>query len=600
MRGGVPFSWLRLGRRTNGSAAEPVQAGPTDTGHKILLDVPSSNPALGFPQRAEALARIVTGSEPRFAIGIFGGWGSGKTTLMRAIEARLDPQVAIPVQFTAWRYEKEEHLIVPLLDTVREALLAWAENNEQGAKQAKRAAATVGRVMKSIIAGLSIKVGVPGAIDLSFDANKALEARRQMTADEAEARVPRSFYHASFRALEGAFRDFLGGSSGRRIVVFVDDLDRCLPESALQVLESMKLFFDLEGFVFIVGLDEEVIKYIVASKYRRDDTREEAAPTTAAPLTLRVTGEDYVKKIFQLPFSLSPVAFEQLDEFLQVAYQEASLSGAQRRELDEVVRPHLRFVVRDSSINPREIKRYINSYILLTQITPDLDKNAMLVLQTVSFRDDWGEVRNAVLEYGAAFVDAIRRRVIDGEQSALLDLDPDLARIPEGFVDYVRPRAPGNALLNVDEIDKYIYSGEAVRSSRNRQILDAIRRVADVRRQLREAGDGPLNTPQVLDNVSVANGAILSLPSGLDQELLVANFDELKTLLGRANPTTDPSGTTALGEARARVEELTQAIRNRLLAIYRAGDTAGSSQSSATTPPPSTEKMAPSAPTASA
>src|SRR5215213_8545114 len=85
---------------------------------KILLDLPSSSPALGFADNADALAEIIQKSAPQFAIGIFGGWGSGKTTLMQAIEARLDDNLTIPVWFTAWRYEKEEHLIVPLLDEV--------------------------------------------------------------------------------------------------------------------------------------------------------------------------------------------------------------------------------------------------------------------------------------------------------------------------------------------------------------------------------------------------------------------------------------------------------------------------------------------------
>jgi hypothetical protein len=480
-------------------------------GYKILLDVPAKNPELGFPQSATALASIASGSEPRFAIGIFGGWGSGKTTLMRAIEERLDKGIAVPVQFTAWRYEKEEHLIVPLLDTVREALVAWAERNPQEGKQARETAATVGKVMKSIVAGLSIKVGVPGAIDLSFDANKAIAAGDQLRREAVEARVPRSFYHASFKALEGAFQSFVGKPARRRIVVFVDDLDRCLPESALQVLESMKLFFDLEGFVFVVGLDEEAIKYIVASKFQAGDRAGEQPGST--PLAAQVSGEDYVK-IFQLPYALAPVALDQLDDFLRVAYTEAGLLGDQQAELNGTVKPHLRFVVRESSVNPREIKRYINSYIVLTQINPELNKHAVLALQTVAFRDDWREVRDATLEYGAAFIDAARRRVLERQQSALQDLDPDLARIPQGFLDYVSGAAPGHPLLTVDEIDKYIYTGEAVRSARNRALLEAIRRIADVRRQLREAGEEPLTDPQVFENVSLANGAIVSLPQG--------------------------------------------------------------------------------------
>jgi hypothetical protein len=555
-------------------------------GYKILLDVPAKNPELGFPQSATALASIASGSEPRFAIGIFGGWGSGKTTLMRAIEERLDKGIAVPVQFTAWRYEKEEHLIVPLLDTVREALVAWAERNPQEGKQARETAATVGKVMKSIVAGLSIKVGVPGAIDLSFDANKAIAAGDQLRREAVEARVPRSFYHASFKALEGAFQSFVGKPARRRIVVFVDDLDRCLPESALQVLESMKLFFDLEGFVFVVGLDEEAIKYIVASKFQAGDRAGEQPGST--PLAAQVSGEDYVKKIFQLPYALAPVALDQLDDFLRVAYTEAGLLGDQQAELNGTVKPHLRFVVRESSVNPREIKRYINSYIVLTQINPELNKHAVLALQTVAFRDDWREVRDATLEYGAAFIDAARRRVLERQQSALQDLDPDLARIPQGFLDYVSGAAPGHPLLTVDEIDKYIYTGGRSLGAKPRAARGDS---ANSRRTEAATGGrrGAAHRPAGLRERVACQRRDRLAPSGLDAELLNADFDELKTTLSRLQ---DPAaGAEGTSEARARVEELTQAIRNRLLALYRAGDIAGT-QAPPPTPPTTGEKAA--------
>src|SRR5437773_870127 len=96
---------------------------PPFSDYRVLLDDPASQPAGGFNAYARALADIVVHSPPRFAIGIFGSWGSGKTTLMKAIGHALDdtPQV-VQVEFNAWRYEREEHLIVPMLDTLREAL----------------------------------------------------------------------------------------------------------------------------------------------------------------------------------------------------------------------------------------------------------------------------------------------------------------------------------------------------------------------------------------------------------------------------------------------------------------------------------------------
>ncbi len=84
------------------------------SGFRVLIDDPAAAPDLGFQEYAVALSDIVRNSTPEFAIGIFGSWGTGKTTLMRQIERLLaqDPSV-VTAWFTAWRYEREPHLIVP-------------------------------------------------------------------------------------------------------------------------------------------------------------------------------------------------------------------------------------------------------------------------------------------------------------------------------------------------------------------------------------------------------------------------------------------------------------------------------------------------------
>jgi predicted KAP-like P-loop ATPase len=130
---------------------------------RILLDERSENPALGFAEYAGALTELITQSKPQFSIGIFGSWGSGKTSLMGAIKNRLEPvgkpnPQIVTVWFNPWRYEKEEHLIVPLLDTLREALVDWSAQQSQDAKdRAVKAAATVARAARAILMGLRLK-----------------------------------------------------------------------------------------------------------------------------------------------------------------------------------------------------------------------------------------------------------------------------------------------------------------------------------------------------------------------------------------------------------------------------------------------------------
>jgi hypothetical protein len=552
-------------------AASPNRAGSTTAQYRILLDAPSDAPELGFPQIADTLADIVMESTPRFAIGLFGGWGSGKTTLMQAIEARLDADRAIAVRFNAWRYEKEEQLIVPLLDTIREAVLVWSSGRRGHQQAARRTAKTIGRVMRSLVAGSSVKLGVPGAIDLTFDANKAIASAEQQARAAQEARVPRSSYYASFRALKEAFEEFAGPRTDRRIVVFVDDLDRCLPESALEVLESMKLFFDLDGFVFVVGLDRAVIETVIDSKYRR------AEPSDGEVSETMIRGAEYIKKIFQVPFPLMPVALEELPNFLGRAYQEAELPEQQRIELAERVEQHLEYVVGDQNVNPREIKRYINAYTLVTRIQRDLDPAVLLALQTVDFRQDWAQVDDALLAYAEVFIDALARRAT--EPTALEDLDPELVSLPDDFLEYVSPGRPGAPLLETGEIRRYLFNAQATRSTHDPSLFRAIRDIGELRRRLRDAGRlPPINAEFLREIHKLASQVRTAIPpptTSTFAALVHQDLDELagqvENEIGAASEAGGPDWERLTPRIQA-WEELARSAAKRLLRLNRAGN----------------------------
>jgi hypothetical protein len=547
------------------------------TGYRILLDAPAEQPALGYPEIATALADIVMESKPRFAIGIFGGWGSGKTTLMQAVEAHLDRAHAVPVRFSAWRYEKEEHLILPLLDTIRDSLLEWGEQQPGHAQASRETARTIGRVMRAIVAGTSVKIGVPGAIDLSFEANKALEAGQRMSSARAEARVPRSSYHASFRALRDAFEEFAGPGSQRRIVVFIDDLDRCLPGSALQVLESMKLFFDLDGFVFVVGLDRKVVEHVVDSKYYSEQNSEAAARRET-----RVLGEDYIKKIFQVPYTLAPVGVGQLEDFLKAVYQEAALPDAQRTEFRDVVGPHLPFLVRDGSVNPREVKRYLNAYTITTKINHDLDQNAVLSVLLLDFRSDWEDVESALLLNGGVFVDALQR-LHRGEASAFDDIGLEL-RVPDDFVLYTRAGQPGYALTQVTDIERYFQNVGTSRLTRDPELLQLLPQIGAVRRDMSTLNDEPLRRIERLgaahQTMSVLRSRLgLSAMSSPLAALILEDCEQFtaiaRELEQAAAPGLDPADQAQANRLAQQLEEVARRISQRLLALYRAaGNTA--------------------------
>ena len=512
--------------------------------YKILLDVPSENPAMEFGTYANAFAEIIHSSEAQFAIGIFGGWGSGKTTLMRLIEKSLDPRKSIAVQFNAWRYEKEQHLIVPLLDTIREAIFSWGQTHSDRQKQATETAASIGRVITSLLYGLKMKATI-GVLDVEYDASKALERGKKFDAELSQASESKSLYHACFRALEGSLKDFVRQNEKRRIVVFVDDLDRCLPEGALSVMESMKLFFDLPGFVFVVGLDRQVVESAIDFNYRQSTPASE--PESRA--VNRIKGSEYIKKIFQVPFSLYPISITELDDFVKAACEATQLPNGQREEIRDVVLPHLRYIVGETGVNPREIKRYINAHVLARKLKPELEPNVSLGLQTIEFRSDWTIVRENLYVYRDHFLEALRA-FVHGDPTALANLDPRLRSVPQQFLRYVNPTpdsgmpGPGAGLLDTRNIDAYLYAGEATRSPNARSAFELIRRIGRLREPLRDLSFDP--TAENIDRVrgeiepvgsigvrllgdSPSSGGMLALVDQLLTDLR-RNLDRIKDL----------------------------------------------------------------------
>ena len=242
-------------------------------------------------------------------------------------------------------------------------------------------------------------------------------------------------------------------------MVFVDDLDRCLPVNALQVLESMKLFFDLPGFIFVVGLDEDIVDRAIRAKFENDPAAQATGQEPAdAPRLPQQLGREYVKKIFQVPYSIPPMLPQQLDDLLAAMYQEASLEQAQLDDLTRRVRSYLGYLVVGRRVNPREVKRFINAYTLQTLIRPDLDPDTVLALQILAFRYDWAEFYEAILADSA--LSSTRSGAIAGVKAATTsfeDMAPGLSELPPSLVTYLKSER-AEALARHPALDAYLSS----------------------------------------------------------------------------------------------------------------------------------------------
>jgi len=322
---------------------------------KILTDEPKTDGKSGFDQYASSLVSIIMGSEPQFTIGIFGGWGTGKTTLMQMMHEMLQDDEhkknAVPVWFNAWLYEREEHLaIVPLLSTVLEELKGRPELNSLKNK--------VSDAKDYFLKTVSFDLDV-----VQIDPGKAIEEDG-------------TIYYNKFKQIEDEIQK-ANRKKDMRIVVFIDDLDRCAPDKVLEVLESIKIFLGIKGFIYVLGLSQEVIETCINKKYEG----------------LHIKGSDYVKKIIQIPFSIPDWRDEELEDY--VGYLTEELEDPYKKLFSEM-KP---LVVDGLENNPREIKRFINSYIATQEVFKNdkLDPNILLLLKIFQFK--WPAFYNAIFDF---------------------------------------------------------------------------------------------------------------------------------------------------------------------------------------------------------
>jgi formylglycine-generating enzyme required for sulfatase activity len=354
-----------------------------------LDDLPTGQDALDFKPYVDALSDILLDPHTRtpLTLGVFGSWGSGKTSLMTMLRQRVagSPEAtASPshrtVWFNAWKYNQEGALWRALLllllddlaqllqndppppveggpspgellDLLRQALYhetTWTEKGDLRLDRGQALSGGAALALNLILSGAGLglaKVAVEEA-KKAFGKGEAVSQASKLWG--ALRREELSHYQAQLRSLEQFQRNFellvktllrREGRKPRRLVVFVDDLDRCLPEKAIQVLEAIKLFLDVKGCMFVLGLDAKAIENAVRTRYRGE-----------------VKPREYLEKIIQLPFILPLIEAGPMRRYVQ------SLAPAlPNPRCAEVFSQGL-------APNPRQVKRTLNIFLLLSRL----------------------------------------------------------------------------------------------------------------------------------------------------------------------------------------------------------------------------------------
>jgi hypothetical protein len=352
------------------------------TAGMIITDDVTLEPILDFEAYGNTIVKMITQSHPKFSIGIYGEWGTGKTTLMKVVEEKLNNQNNIlTVWFNAWRYEREDQFaIVALLKTI-----AYAMGEHRIYKRLKpillNAVKIIGKGFLSEIA--SRYIGEKGVEEFKAQVLPKMDFLSELDKD--------TIYFDGIYKIENEMRRIMHEYPSSRVVVFIDDLDRCSPKKALEVFESIKVFLGLDGFVYVVGLSHLTISKLITAEYKESG----------------IKGEQYIKKIIQIPIILPEWNTVDVGRLI-TDFLDKNLINEKYKY---IINNNSRLISEVVENNPREVKRFINNFIVAYEInssSKEIDATQLLLVQALNVR--WGsfyrilvrstkEFRNEIAKY---------------------------------------------------------------------------------------------------------------------------------------------------------------------------------------------------------
>jgi hypothetical protein len=299
---------------------------------------------------AEALRDFIHECETPMSIGIQGDWGIGRTSLMNMLRGGedrrqaglLDPRRCKTINLDSWSYsqfDQDDNMATACLYALTHELGRVLEQEpEIDAAELKVRLETANRklviVMKQI---------------------RKLVMARAEDDDEGDSYIDISGQMLRFR---GEFEELVAlwtrGDESRRVVIFVDDMDRIRPILALELLEAIKNFIDVPGCIFVMTLDYEVVQRGMIEKLGRD--------------VQKATGKAFFDKVIQLPFVV-PTTSYQLDEYIVNLLNKTDLPCIHKSGNDAESRQFFMDIIRFTvGRNPRGIKRVISYMDLLERI----------------------------------------------------------------------------------------------------------------------------------------------------------------------------------------------------------------------------------------
>jgi hypothetical protein len=387
----------------------------------MWADNETSEDLLGFRVHADLLTNVIKDeSVLPITIGVFGDWGSGKSSILQIVKeefAEEEDKDSLCIYFNGWTFEGYDDAKAALLNSILKELednKKIAEEIKDTIKQkAKKLWKSIdwirgaGMVMKNVAlpavsayftGGLSLlPFTVQKLTEWGDNPEKIIEKLKSKEGQETfkafieESKEEDKNSTNAVAEFRKDFAELLEATNFKRLVVIIDDLDRCSPERIIENLEAIKLFLNVPKTAFVIGADPRIVKYAIEHKYKSNKEIEEENNRIVI---------DYLEKLIQLPYSLPRLSESEVETYISMLICKKEIDDTKFKSVidefkryrltnkysafglsnfEKILEPVEFGKVKDNVItipslvplltnslygNPRQIKRFLNTYTI--------------------------------------------------------------------------------------------------------------------------------------------------------------------------------------------------------------------------------------------
>lgn len=365
---------------------------------------------------AKTVADVIGDCDDRpISIGVHGDWGAGKSSVLAMVEDELhskaDKGDIVCIRFNGWKHQGFEDAKIALMSAIvselsknrtlsvkaQDALKKlWKNINWLSvAKAAGSAVFSISTGMPPISLLTNLMDGLKGTVTDKEKVTAAIDSIGNYMTDSKV--FEDNSLSKEFSEFQKSFETLLNESKIKKLVVLIDDLDRCLPKVTIETLEAVRLFMFTKSTAFVIAADEAMIEYAVHNHF----------PNMSQETSVDYDySKRYLEKLIQVPFKIPALGAVESEMYItllmissQIKDDDTDFNALLNATIEKMKKPwenkgfsieDLRttlkvkydtvnneiavanqisgILARNTQGNPRKIKRFLNMLLLRKQM----------------------------------------------------------------------------------------------------------------------------------------------------------------------------------------------------------------------------------------